>query len=711
MTIRPQQITHNIDPADYTDGFFPGSSADERFVLMQPINTWVDGDSGFDTADYSGADDPLNVEIVLGSVVRVGNILAVDSWDGIEEVITGNSADTLDFRLLNRGIVAQALNGDDTIYGSSYADDLAGDAGHAQINGQSGDDTLYGGDGNDTLTGDLGNDTLEGGIGDDVFVGMKDSDFVLGGIGLDTLDLSDQIGNLSFLMEFGVVTDGVTGSDITYDSIERVLSGAGNDGIEATDNDEFIDAGSGDDFVNGYGGNDVLYGRQGNDTIAGGEGADQVIGGAGHDQLRGGGGNDALRGDDGNDNIQGGDGIDTLHYRKTLIGGITADLTGGFGMGDGFDSITEIENIVGTDNNDVLIGHDGANALSGLSGNDRIEGRDGNDRLFGGFGHDSIYGGAHNDLINGGAGDDEIDGGAGIDILDYRDSSARIAVDLSMGRVVVNADLDTVSNVEGVIGGAFDDAMTGGLDNDSFDGAGGHDEMWGEQGDDRLIGGAGNDTLFGGDGNDRLIGGDGSDLLNGGAGIDTAVYAAETLRVEVNLLAGNARTIGGYDPQTLEPVILAEDTLTDIDNIQGGQGDDWLVGNEQANQLAGGDGDDILWGGLGIDRLVGGAGNDVFTYQSLEEGVSGAIDRIMDFVSGTDKISLAAFDANSLLDGWQSFTYVGDTAFSGQAGELRCFAASAYTTCVAADINGDGRADFRINIAGTHTLVSSDFVF
>lgn len=72
-------------------------------------------------------------------------------------------------------------------------------------------------------------------------------------------------------------------------------------------------------------------------------------------------------------------------------------------------------------------------------------------------------------------------------------------------------------------------------------------------------------------------------------------------------------------------------------------------------------------------------------------------------------MDFAAIDANSSLTGNQAFTFIGNAAFSGHAGEL------AYSTIggrliVVGDINGDRAADFGLNVLGVSSLSASDFV-
>jgi serralysin len=139
-----------------------------------------------------------------------------------------------------------------------------------------------------------------------------------------------------------------------------------------------------------------------------------------------------------------------------------------------------------------------------------------------------------------------------------------------------------------------------------------------------------------------------------------------------------------------------------------------IVGNSAANilnggagndSLIGGAGNDTLTGGLDTDSLTGGAGNDTFIFISTAESDSGTNrDVITDFAPG-DKISLSAIDANTLLSGNQSFIYSGLTTFTGVAEQL------IYTNGILyGDTNGDGTADFQIQLSNKANLTPSSFI-
>ena len=75
---------------------------------------------------------------------------------------------------------------------------------------------------------------------------------------------------------------------------------------------------------------------------------------------------------------------------------------------------------------------------------------------------------------------------------------------------------DTLSDVENLVGSAFDDSLKGTAAANRLEGGAGADTLDGQGGDDVLIGGAGNDRMVGGGGNDRFVfaNGVGRDTIN-----------------------------------------------------------------------------------------------------------------------------------------------------------------------------------------------------
>ena len=180
--------------------------------------------------------------------------------------------------------------------------------------------------------------------------------------------------------------------------------------LNGDNNANAIYGNGGNDTLNGLGGNDLLDGGIGNDTMDGGTGNDKLFGGAGNDTMYGGDGNDYFVGGDGYDKMFGGDGHDTVDYSSST-GAVYIQMNGStFG---GNDQVSGIEDLIGSNFDDVIDGNDDANMIKGGAGNDNIWGGAGNDTIYGGEGDDVLFGGTGANIIDGGAGNDHIHAGAG----------------------------------------------------------------------------------------------------------------------------------------------------------------------------------------------------------------------------------------------------------------------------------------------------------
>jgi Ca2+-binding RTX toxin-like protein len=132
-----------------------------------------------------------------------------------------------------------------------------------------------------------------------------------------------------------------------------------------------------------------------------------------------------------------------------------------------------------------------------------------------------------------------------------------------------------------------------------------------------------------------------------------------------------------------------------------------LAGNDT---ITGSPGNDHIIGGAATDILRGNAGADLFQFASASESNVGAPDRILDFQPGVDHIDLANIDAIGSTLANDSFKYIGASAFSHHAGELRLDYSQTGFTIVQGDTNGDGTTDFAIKLTGHLALTSGDFI-
>ena len=192
------------------------------------------------------------------------------------------------------------------------------------------------------------------------------------------------------------------------------------------------------------------------------------------------------------------------------------------------------------------------------------------------------------------------------------------------------------------------------------------DTLFGGAGHDILVGGTGTDNLSGGEGNDLLMGGHGRDYISGGDGIDTISYRGEARAVTIDLSAGTVRsdtahnavvlpdagtTINNLPPGALTDAGLEDligqiveidhaaeifefQAANDVENAEGGLGDDTIIGNAGDNVLTGGKGNDALDGGLGIDTAVF---SGVETDYVITENVDGST-TVRDLVANRDGI-------------------------------------------------------------------------
>ncbi|WP_236193867.1 retention module-containing protein [Pseudomonas glycinae] len=147
--------------------------------------------------------------------------------------------------------------------------------------------------------------------------------------------------------------------------------------------------------LTGTSGDDVLVAGTGDNIINAGDGNDVLTAGSGNNELHGGAGNDLLYSGPGNDLLDGGSGIDTASYAHATAG-VTVNL-GLLGaqntVGAGTDTLTGIENLVGSNFNDSLTGDNNNNVINGGLGNDILNGGGGDDLLIGGMGNNTLTGG------------------------------------------------------------------------------------------------------------------------------------------------------------------------------------------------------------------------------------------------------------------------------------------------------------------------------
>ena len=241
-------------------------------------------------------------------------------------------------------------------------------------------------------------------------------------------------------------------------------------------------------------------------------------------------------------------------------------------------------------------------------------------------------------------------------------------------------DVVTLSEVNGALpaaslqGGSGNDTLTGGSGNDQLLGQDGKDTLLGKGGFDLLFGGVENDTITGGDaddqafgqsGDDRMIwnpgddtdlneGGEGTDTVevNGGGGAEQFTTTANGARVRFDRLnpapfaidIGTSEKLalnanGGDDDYSATGNLAALIRIT----VDGGAGNDDLLGGNGSDILVGGDGNDFVDGNQGNDTAVLGAGDDTFQWDP------GDASDTVEGQDGTDTMRFNGSNANENL--------------------------------------------------------------
>jgi Ca2+-binding RTX toxin-like protein len=552
---------------------------------------YINGGSGFDTVDFSSSNAKVYVNLNTNTAIGEG----IDQIFNIENIIGSSS-------ILG-----------DTLTGNSLVN---------TITGSGGGDTISGLGGNDTLDGKNGSDWADYGYSNGVVVNLAtESGVVSGGgdtdrlISIENVIGSNQNDTLTGVQGTVNTLLGRDGDDLLYGFLDgdTLDGGSGSDSVDygnltskinvtlgGTNSDKLIDieniyASSNQDTLIGNSDKNILDGRASNDTLNGMGGEDTLYGGDGDDILIGGSGADTL---------YGGDDQDTADYSASNA--ITVNLAAhtaadGFGSTDVLDSI---EIVKGSSYQDVMTGSNASDTLIG-GGN--------NDTFFASGGSDIYYGG-----------DFGVTGNTDKDRVDYSVSGAdNIFADLSTNSVYLRNAVNTTLSTDALYN---------------------IEEVYGTDGNDTMRGGSGSNTLYGGDGNDTLTGNMDGDYLDGASGTNLADYSAkiQNLTADLSLASKNIYVTG------TTPTASNSDTLTNIQNISTGSGNDTITGNSGNNVIKAGSGNDALYGGAGADALYGEVGDDTFIGGEGNDTFYGGTDAVTDSGNDTADYSSALFgiDAN-----------------------------------------------------------------
>jgi Ca2+-binding RTX toxin-like protein len=627
----------NLENLTLTSGSINGTgNALNNVITGNSSNNTIDGDAGIDTLIGGAGNDIYLVDTSTDTIT--------ENTNGGTDTVSSSVTYTLGVNLENL-----TLTGTGNINGT-------GNTLNNLLTGNSGSNTIDAGDGNDTIDGAAGIDTLIGGLGNDTYLVDTTTDTITENASEGTDTVSSSVTYTLGVNLENLTLTGTNNINGTGNTLNNLLTGnTGNNILNGGIGDDSLNGGSGIDTLIGGAGNDTYLVDTATDTITenANEGTDIVSSSVSYilgvnlenltltsGSINGTGNvlNNVLTGSSGNNTLDGSTGIDTLigglgndiYLVDTSTDTITENVNGGtdtvsssvsYILGVNLENLTltATGNINGTGNtlNNVLTGNSGYNTLNTGDGNDTIDGAAGIDTLIGGLGNDTYIVDTTTDTIIENANE-------GIDTVSSSSVSYVLVANLE------NLTLIGTSNVDGT-GNSLNNVITGNSVNNFLDGG---------IGDDSLSGGSGNDTLIGNTGNDNLTGGAGNDSIDGGMGIDRLLESGN-----FNFTLTDTSLIGnGTDLLTLiEAVTLiggSSSNLLDASSFT--VGDVSLEGSAGNDTLIGGSGNDLLRGGSGNDSLSGGAGSDQFIYDTnaafTTSGVG--IDRIADFVSGTDKIVL-----------------------------------------------------------------------
>ncbi|MGV3573127.1 MAG: M10 family metallopeptidase C-terminal domain-containing protein [Ramlibacter sp.] len=648
------------------------------------------------------------------------------------------------------------------------SDDLDG-TGNADAN------RIVGNAGANVLDGAAGSDTLQGGAGDDIYhVGTGDTVVEAVGEGSDTVHtkvdwiLGDNVEHLVLDGPALAGTGNASANRIVGNGQWNVIDGgAGADMLEGGDGDDtyHVDQ-AGDEVVElaGEGWDEVVAtasvtldanveslvlagsaalngtGNDGQNVLWGNAGANVLDGGAGIDTLWGGDGNDTYIVDHAGDlalEDWDADGVDTVRSSVSNY------------LHDRVENLT----LTGTANL-YAIGNTLANVLRGNDGANTLDGGSGSDTMYGGYGNDTYFVNSSGDRIEG----ESSTSRGGIDTV-YASTSWSLAGDyvenLALtGYASINATGNSLANKltgndgKNILNGSTGaDTMAGGKGNDTYYVDNAKDNVHGESsassgGIDTVVAsidwsaagryveyltaasGTASIDLTGNTLANKLTGNSGKNILNGGSGADTMaggkgsdIYHVDNARDSIT--GESSSSSGGIDSVfssvsfSLAGDYVEQLALTGSSSINGtGNGlANVLTGNSGKNVLKGEGGKDTIDGGAGADTLTGGSSADRFVYDAASDSTLKALDRITDFTRGSDKIDLSHLDGNAGKSGHQDFSFIGSSAFSGNAtGQLR-FAVESGKVMLYGSTDADASAEFAVQVSGTTTLGGSDFVF
>ena len=250
----------------------------------------LEGKGGSDTLDGGDGSDTASYENNVGRViVTLGS--------------NGANGTAVEFALVNGQLVP--LSGDtlrsiENVRGSSFADQITGNAADNILDGRGGADVMMGLTGNDTYVVDNPADNVVEGVGQGTLDRVRTSvSFALNGSEIEVLETTNQSSTAAINL-----TGNGFGNTITGNNGANVINGGGGgDTIDGRGGANTINGGTENDFITADGNLNVANGEEGNDQLYFTGNQNQLFGGIDNDWLSVNGTNNALAGGAGDESL------------------------------------------------------------------------------------------------------------------------------------------------------------------------------------------------------------------------------------------------------------------------------------------------------------------------------------------------------------------------------------------------------------------------
>jgi len=677
-----------------TEGIY--FNPNENYVGEASINITLD--DGIAVKTYS---IPVKVGEFDPDITAMGTSLAdnIFGGSGNDTLIGGDSADTLiggagnDY--LEGGAGYDYIYGDDGFDIVSYADEtISGITANLSMNtisANSGMDYVYG---VEEIIGTQQSDNITGDLNDNVFLGLGGDDTFTGSGGNDTIDGGDGNDTVSYAS----ATEGVT-VDLNNTGAQSISSTLGSDTLVNIEN---VQSSQYDSTLIGDANANTLIGGTGIDRLIGGGGADTLNGAGNINHYVYTSSTDSTSSNaDTITNLQVAsfvefEGMRGISYDTTVVNVTNetdflsttlATLTDNtlyiiqkssdgqrfiYVKGDGALGSTSYDDTMihympntllpSADKIlasgypiDYILGTSAADTLTGTVGNDKLIGFAGDDLLQGGDGADTYFVSSDNDTIIDTVGTNVIYADlADVDLVNVEKSGTDVIITMNDGTADFTMTYqDYYSGPAAVLSLVIDGAPT--YYNMAIDPsiAVGTSSLLVSDTASQTITGSSVDDILVGQTDDILIGGTGYDFFI----VNTGVASIDGSDVGTNDEVSFAPQSAGIVVDLFNGAGIHSDgsafSISNIQNVTGSKFDDTIAGDGNNNYLWGYSGDDAIDGGVGADTIEGGVGadvlsggyldgqQDVFSFFDSTDSNTTSYDTILDFESGTDRISLS----------------------------------------------------------------------